>query len=253
MCLQATALDAADHFFQQGLEDYKQENFTTALENFRLALEFRPDQALANSYIQLTLDKLRLAADRLFLEWRQNFEAKQFALAAAAFHRLQSANIEDSATNSVNQAVTSYRQAVSRIVDEWKQACTNGDAISMDGARNHAADLLPESAIAADLLDQMQTCKSQKCLQMTNRLAMARLKTRVDPEIPASVLNRSISVRVQARIDEEGNVIVGRVQGGNAVIQSAVKDAIQRWKFLPAVVDKETRCVDTEIPIQINR
>ena len=153
----------------------------------------------------------------------------------------------------MNQAVMLYRQAVSRIVGEWMRACTNGDAITMDAIRGRAAELLPDSAIAADLLAQMQTCRNQKCLQMTDRLAMARLKTRVDPEIPASVLTRSMNVRVQARIDEEGNVIVRAVRGGNAVVQSAVKTAVERWKFLPVIVDKEIRCVETEIPIRINR
>ena len=126
VCLEATALDAAEHFYEQGLEAYKQQDFTSALENFRFALSFRPEHNLAGSYIQLTLDKLRLAADQLFLEWRQNFDARQFAIAAAAFHRLQLANIEGSAKNQLNQAATVYRESVSRIVDEWMQACASG-------------------------------------------------------------------------------------------------------------------------------
>jgi hypothetical protein len=253
VCLQAIALDAADHFFQQGLEAYKQQNFPAALEDFRVALQFRSDHSLTNSYIQLTLDKLRLAADRLFLEWRQNFEAKQFSLAAAAFNRLQAANIEGSATSSIDQAVMLYRDAVSRIVNEWMQACTKGDAIAMDGAKNRTTEMLPDSTIAADLQARMQTCTNQKCLPVATRLAMARLKTRVNPEISTSVLTRSVTVRVQARIDEQGNVSVTGVRGGNAVIQDAVKSAVERWKFLPAVVDKQPRCVETEISIQINR
>jgi len=253
VCLQATALDAAEHFFQQGLEEYKQESFTTALENFKLALEFQTEHSLAKSYVQLTRDKLRLAADRLFLQWRQNFEASQFALAAAAFHQLQSTNVEGAATSSLNQAVTLYNQAASRIVGEWKRACANGDAIAMDTARNRTTEMLPDSTIAPDLMAQMQTCANPKCLQVTNRLAMARLKTRIDPEVPPSALTRSTSVRVQARIDEEGNVVVRGVRGGNAAVQSAVKNAVERWKFSPAIVDKQTRCVDTEIPIQIKR
>jgi tetratricopeptide (TPR) repeat protein len=253
VCLEATALDAAEHFFQQGLEAYKQESFTTALENFRLALEFQAEHPLAKSYVQLTLDKLRLAADRLFLEWRQNFEANQFALAAAAFHQLQSANTDGAATSSLNQAVTLYRQSASRIVGEWKQACTNGDAIAMDAARNRTTEMLPDSTLAGDLMAQMQTCANPKCLQMTNRLAMARLKARVEPEVPPAALTRSTSVQVQARIDEEGNVFVRGVRGGSAAVQNAVKSAVERWKFAPAIVDKQIRCVDTEIPIQINR
>jgi len=82
---------------------------------------------------------------------------------------------------------------------------------------------------------------------------MARLKTRVDPKIPESVLTRPVNLQVLARIDEQGNVIVSGVRGGNIVIQGAVKNAVESWKFLPAIVDKQVRCVETEIPIQINR
>jgi hypothetical protein len=253
VCLQATALDAAEHFFRQGLQAYEDEDFTSALENFRFAAEFRPEDPVTNSYIPLALDKLRLAADRLFLEWRQNFEAKQFALASLTFHRLQSANVEGSATSYINQAVMLYRQAVSLIIGEWRQACANGDVIGMDGARKRAGDLLPDSTIAADLLGQMQTCTNEKCLQMSNRIAMARLKTRIDPQIPQSDIKRSISVRVQARIDEEGNVAVRGIRGGNAAVQNAVTSAVQRWKFLPAIVENKVRCIETEIPIVIKR
>ena len=253
VCLQATALDAAEHFYQEGFKAYQEKDYTSALENFRIALQFQPEHQLANSYVQLTLDKLRLAADQLFLEWRQNFEAKQFGLAAAIFHQLQSANIEGHATNSLNQAVTLYRQAVSGMVAAWKQACTSGALIEMENARSRASELLPDSTIAGDLLAQMQTCVNQKCLQMANRLAMARLKTRVDPEIPASLLSRSVNVRVQTRIDEEGNVAVMGMRGGNAAVQNAVKTAVERWKFLPAIVEKQPRCVETEIEVVINR
>jgi len=139
------------------------------------------------------------------------------------------------------------------MVGEWKRACVNGDALAMDAVRNRTTEMLPDSTLAADLMGQMQTCANPKCLQMTNRLAMARLKARVDPDVPPAALTRSTSVRVQARIDEEGNVLVRTVQGGNAAVQSAVKNAVERWKFAPAIVDKQIRCVDTEIPIQINR
>jgi hypothetical protein len=250
-CLQATALDAAEHFYQQGLEAYKNQDFTTALENLRYAAGFQPEHTLAHSYIQLTLDKLRLAADQLFLEWRQNFEARQFELAAAAYRRLESANIEGSAKNSLNQAVTLYRQSVTRIVEDWKRACANSSDLGMRNAQLRAADLLPDSAIAADLLDEMRICRNRKCLEIADHLAMARLKSRVDPEIPASAVTRSTRVRVQARIDEDGNVSVKGVRGGNAAVQNAVKGAVEQWKFLPAIVEQQVRCVETEIPIEV--
>jgi tetratricopeptide (TPR) repeat protein len=250
-CIEATAMDAADHFAQLGLDEYKRENFRSALENFRLALEFDADHTLAGSYLQLTLDKSRLAADQLFLDWRQFFETKQFALAASTFHRLRASNVEGSAGNPLNQAVMLYRQALLAIFNDWTSGCTKSDEVAMSNARARAAELLPDRAIGEDLLAQMQTCKNTRCLQMPDRLAMVRLKTRVAPQVPKSLVSRPTEIRVHARIDEEGNVTVSGVRGGNAALQNAVKSAVEQWKFVPARVDKDTRCVETEIPVTI--
>ena len=84
---------------------------------------------------------------------------------------------------------------------------------------------------------------------------MVRLKTRVDPVPPPAAYNllrRSpLTVRVKTRIEETGSVTVNQTQGENAAVNEAVRSAVQRWKFSPAIVHDEIRCVETEIPIVI--
>jgi hypothetical protein len=106
------------------------------------------------------------------------------------------------------------------------------------------------------MLSQMSACATVECVTMDAPLALVRLKTRVDPEIPLAVkdlLRRSsITVRVKARIDEKGDVTVSETQGTNSYLNDSVRSAVQRWKFLPAIVRSETRCVDTEIAIVVS-
>ncbi len=251
-CLQATTLDAADHFYQEGAEAYKQDDFSGALENFRAALKLNPEHKLAATSIELTHGKLRLAADRLLLEWRANFDARAFGLAAAVYHRLESFNIEGSAMQPMDQMQVQYRQSLSGLVETSKRACAAGDAVTMENLRRQAAELLPDPAIGQDLLTQMTTCIKKNCLQMSAQLALVRLKTRVNPQIPNGFTSGSMNVRVKTRIDEKGNVTAGEVLGGNPVIRSAVQKAVEQWKFLPAIVESQPRCVETEIPIVIS-
>jgi len=54
---------------------------------------------------------------------------------------------------------------------------------------------------------------------------------------------------VKARIDEAGNVTVSDTQGGNTMLNTAVRAAVEKWKFTPIIDQSGSRCVDTEIPI----
>jgi hypothetical protein len=101
----------------------------------------------------------------------------------------------------------------------------------------------------------MTTCTKNGCLEMSAPLAMARVKTRVNPDISPALQNfirgSQVTVRVKARIDETGNVTVNETQGTNPSINSAVKTAVEKWKFTPIIDQNGSRCVDTEIPIVI--
>jgi hypothetical protein len=93
------------------------------------------------------------------------------------------------------------------------------------------------------------------CIVMDVHAAMLRVKSTVQPEFPVT-LRRSLStsphtVSVEARIEQNGDVTVLKVRGENEAINKAVLGAVGRWKFSPAIVESEPRCVETVFPIVV--
>ena len=78
--------------------------------------------------------------------------------------------------------------------------------------------------------------------------------SRVDPEIPG---NRGpiapLYIRAKVRIDQNGYVSVKEIAGGDPYINELMRAAVEKWKFLPAIVEDHIRCVDTELPIVLHR
>jgi outer membrane biosynthesis protein TonB len=126
----------------------------------------------------------------------------------------------------------------------------------MEDVRQQINALLPETSFAEDILATMKKCTPTGCIQMSAPLALARLKSRVDPQFPAYVVSQlkvsPITVHVKARINENGDIASSEVLGGNPLLYGAVREAFNQWKFSPAVTEGDTRCVDTDIPIVIN-
>jgi len=93
------------------------------------------------------------------------------------------------------------------------------------------------------------------CLQIDYRVAMARLKSKVDPDIPREarpiIQSSQVTVRVKVRIDEEGTISSSEIKAGNPILNNPVRNAVDQWKFSPAMDINGIRCVDTEIPIVI--
>ena len=245
----------AELLYKTGLDLYKRGEFADALKKFRTAVKFAPQHELASQYIELTQSKLQVSVDRLLLDWRKNFEAHEFALAAAEYLQLASYN-DGNISEAMNQIRSEYRKALSALVDSSNRACANSDAATMNTIRGQVSELLPDPSIGEDILAQMTTCAKKGCLQMEAPLALIRLKTRVDPEIPSAYQNflrhSPVSVRVQIRIDEKGDVVAGEAHGSNRAITEAIRTAVARWKFTPIMMQDGPRCVDTEIPIVIN-
>jgi hypothetical protein len=96
----------------------------------------------------------------------------------------------------------------------------------------------------------MTTCVSSGCLEMTSQLALARLKTRVNPVFRSEVRTAFI-VNVHARIDEKGDVAVFGLEGGSEPFNDSIRAAVERWKFTPIADESGPRCVDTAIPINV--
>jgi hypothetical protein len=114
-----------------------------------------------------------------------------------------------------------------------------------------------ESKPATAVKPDVAATAARTCFQMESQLALHRLKQRVEPAFSPQALaylqNSQATVNVKARIDDTGNVTVIDVSGAHSVITSAVRTAVEMWKFTPAMDEKGPRCVDTEIPIVISR
>jgi len=122
----------------------------------------------------------------------------------------------------------------------------------------NAIELLPDQSLGEDLLRQMETCASKTCLRQTAETALLRVKSSREPEIPFAlekILQRpsTRTVRVEARIDETGDVTVLSLRGENPTINDAVRSAVTKWKFVPVVLENKARCVETVFPIVITR
>ena len=240
-CVCASATDAAEVLFKQGVEAYKQENFAQALEKLRGALRFRPEHDLAAQYADLAERKIEFIVERVPVDWRKHFDAHEFPKATTAYRQLESLNIEGKANAALEQIRAEYRKAVMSRVDSWNQSCSTRTSVALDALRLETNALLPNPTIAADLVSGLVPCvpepiveaspvpAPQGCLQMTSQLAMTRLKTRINPDIPPNRLPLgSIDMRVKVRIDEDGNVAVHGVEGSNAYINDAMRIAVEK-------------------------
>src|SRR6185436_14035556 len=139
--------------------------------------------------------------------------------------------------------------------DSWKRACSSEDVSAMAKLRARANELIPEPDFGQDILETMQGCAPTSCIPTESRLAMTRIDKRVDPEFPPAVISRirnlNVTVRVKARIDVKGNTSITDIQGGDPLLYSGIREAVNQWKFRPTLTELGARCVDTEIPIAI--
>jgi hypothetical protein len=88
---------------------------------------------------------------------------------------------------------------------------------------------------------------------MPTQLAMVRLRTRVNPDIPRSIRPSSVvHFVVKARIDTQGDVTVSAVQSPSPFLSERIKAAVEQWKFVPAIVEAHPRCVDTDLQIALS-
>jgi tetratricopeptide (TPR) repeat protein len=262
VCLDVIAKDAAEAFYRQGQQAYRASDYAQALQDFKTALNLNPQHELASQYSDLTQSKIQLATDRLILEWRKYFEALEFNQATAIYLQLASPNLADKTGAAREQIRAEYRKSVSGFVQSWKQGCSAGRTVSLETARQQAAAMLPDPSIAPDILEQITPCapatpvsaaKPQTCLQMGTQNAMLRLKSRVNPQIPRGAApTGTVRFTTKVRIDDAGNVSVLDVQGANGSLNNSVRAAVEQWKFAPAVVEGQTRCVETELPIVLN-
>jgi tetratricopeptide (TPR) repeat protein len=253
-CVADLKEDAADEAYDQGLESYKKDSLPDALKYFADALKLNPDHAKASQYAVLTREKLSITVSQKVIDWHNDFAASAFSKARDDYDQLVSLNVDGTAENELKQMRAEYRKGLTSLVDQWSEACRNGDTVRMGTLRSRASLMLPDPSIAQDLVDQMATCKSKACVRLDTQKAMTLLRTSKRPEISSEIqksLKKAVEVQVSSRIEENGDVTVLSVRGENTAINDAVKLAVQKWKFAPVTLDNEARCAETVFPFAI--
>jgi len=283
--------EAAELLYKAGLASYKQNDFPAALTSFRSALKLNPKHELATQYAELAESKQQIAGDRLLLQWQKNFEARQYKDAAADYKQI--ASLGDTANNQMlTRVTTEYRKALVPMVESFSRSCSSQirsqinellpEPTFAEDLRSKMADCVAPAAPAAsaasaatgpapktvknDPKTELPSSKesvpstasaSSGCLAMDSQLALTRLKTRVDPEIPrearAYIQNSQVAVRLKTRIDPAGNVSVLETSGTNVILNNSVRTAVERWKFVPTQDANGPRCVETEILVMIGK
>jgi hypothetical protein len=242
-------------------------------------LTLSPEHELARQYADLTHGKLQLGEDRLLVQWQQDFDARHFDAATADYRKIMAAN-NNGNTTATAHVTAEYRKALAALVENWNRNCRQTDAATMSALRGQISELLPEPSFAEDIRGQMLSCETPEqpasvaasrpqaespvsrekeannCIDMQPQLALARLKTRIDPVITDEVRhyfqnNPGIVVRVKARISENGDVLVSGMPDVHPSLNTAIRSALTRWKFTPIRDDNGPRCVNTEIPVTL--
>jgi tetratricopeptide (TPR) repeat protein len=289
--LSALTPEAAETLYRAGIASSKRGEFSSALSSFTTAEKLAPQHEMARNYAHLTRSYLQVGDDRLFVQWQRNFGAHQFTAAAADYREITSENSSRD-TAKIAYVTGEYRKALSSLVENWNRTCFSADAATLRAISGQISELLPEPSFGGDIRAQMTSCEEAKkpastnntaaevqaeaaikagpaagaatakadnisgCLEMPAQLALARLKTRVDPVITSDLRNYlknsgEIVARVKARINESGDVIVTGMPNGNPILNTAVRGAVTQWKFVPIRDASGSRCVDTEIPINL--
>jgi tetratricopeptide (TPR) repeat protein len=265
---------AADSIYAEAVQAYNRGNVPEALEKIHSVLALNPQHPLATEYLALIDNRLRLSIEQRRLDWNTQFRAGDYVHAAESYRQLLQTNFDERAAAALDQVRSEYRKAVAELRQSWTQACAVQDKPTMEGLRKKANEVLPETSIALDLLEQMENCADtpnitdniqpadsvklepeplEGCLENPSSTALVRLKHRVEPRLPVEARRkRNIRVQVNVKIDEAGNTRVYQVHGGSMPVTRAVVTAVDQWKFFPATYNDRPACVETEFPLVLN-
>jgi tetratricopeptide (TPR) repeat protein len=264
--------EICDSVFEEAVDAYKRNDLPEAQAKIQSVLALNPQHHLAGEYLVVIDNRLRLSIEQLTLSWNAQFGSGDFAQATETYRQLVLTNYQDRAATSLEQVRGEYRKAVAEISKSWTQACVARDQKTMDSLRRKANGLLPEAAIARDILDQMNNCAgkpvnpvqavaatqsepelNERCLENSSAVALIRLKSRVEPRLPPELEQKgNVRVNVSVKIDNAGNTRVYQVRGASMPLTKAVIAAVDQWKFHPATHNDRPTCVETEFPIVVS-
>jgi hypothetical protein len=199
----------------------------------------------------LSQARIELGAEIAFSQWREFFDSRVFSQAATEFEKIRSASAEPGARRLASQVEAEHRKMLSSLVASWKKACEGNNRTRMETLRYDAVNVAAGLESVGGVLREMDECTPLPCLSGDPVLAMRRLRTRVDPQIDPSLWRYLSQTLVDISIDEDGAVTVKNISNTDGRLADHLKTALERWRFSPAVIDNQQRCVDTQLPASL--
>src|SRR5262249_45444450 len=83
-CMSQVVQGASDVVFKQAVDAYKADNFAEATRKFRSVLASNPQHPMATQYMDLINGKVDVAVDRIQLDWKKSFDARDYQRASAS-------------------------------------------------------------------------------------------------------------------------------------------------------------------------
>jgi tetratricopeptide (TPR) repeat protein len=186
--------------YLRGKELYDKGQYNDALKYFNVVLALDKEHELAREYSDLARLRLELAADRGYIDWRTNFDARQFEKAAAVYTRIR-ADQQPNPGRVVKQIESEYQKTLSGLVASWKAACAAGELNGSDSIRNEAVIVSSGLQLGREALTQMESCTTSAKLpnainnSATGSSALATTSTTLpaNPPKPVNVAPRSLA------------------------------------------------------------
>jgi tetratricopeptide (TPR) repeat protein len=143
----------------RGKELYEKGEFGDALEYFNVAMTLDSGHEDTHEYSKLAQQWLVLVSERRYLEWRTNFDARQFDKAAGTYMRIRS-DQKPGSPELADQIEAQYEKALSTLVNAWQRACAARELSKLETIRNEASNIAPGLRFSREALVQMQPCAS---------------------------------------------------------------------------------------------
>lgn len=237
---------AEDKALLQWQKNFDAHQFTDAASDFRQIVAFN-DVAIAPA-VQKAGDQYRKALTTLVDTWNRTCPNGD----AAAMNTIRGQIVELLPDPAFAEDIRSRMTPCTRPEPKAEAKPEVKPEIKTVALTNSAGSAIPAASPALPVSLPASAAVSGACMQIDYRVAMTRLKTRVEPEVPrearAFMQSSTVAVRVKIRIDENGNVTSADTSTGNPMFTNSVKTAVERWKFSAAMDATGARCVDTEIP-----
>jgi tetratricopeptide (TPR) repeat protein len=253
-CVRQIADFVTVSLLQQGRAAFEGEDYGRALALFTKVLDVAPADRLASQYSDLTRRQIQTRLAQDFALWKKFFGMQDYVNAKAVYDHVLA--IGDTESPEAVRMRAEYHSALQRERDLWAQACSQQDVLTADSRRQAVRALDPSGRLNGDTLRQMHSCPAPGCTPIASTAAVSSLRSRVDPKLEPAARPYTSRIAVTVRIDDKGRAAVLDLDnpGGNPAVSQSVRDAVQQWKFDPALAARyRSECVVTQFLIEFER